>query len=364
MLAVKTGSMNRTPKIKDVARLAGVSTATVSRTLNDVDRVSAETKDSVLRAAKEVGYRINHSARSLRLQQTGAVAVLIPNVGNPFFSNILAGIESVMTKSRINVLILDTQSTTSHQSYTTDYLTSQRADGIICLDGQLRPDAEAGPGNMMNLPVVFACEWPDSADCNVVRSDNAHGATLAVNHLVSLGHRNIGHLEGPNENVLTTVRRKATIDALKTSKLPVIDEWFFSGDFGLESGVLAAKQWLALENRPTALFCASDLMAIGVMAELSRNGVSVPGELSVMGFDDIDIARYYSPALTTIHQRTRVLGETAAEVLLDRLHGRECEENINIVDVELVCRASTARWGNSDVVESLHTQTNGISVFS
>jgi len=326
--------MNRTPKIKDVARIAGVSTATVSRTLNDVDRVSQETKDSVLRAAKEVGYRINHSARSLRLQQTGAVAVLIPNVGNPFFSDILAGIESVMTKSGINVLILDTQSATSRQSYTTDYLTSQRADGIICLDGQLQPDADAESGSMMNLPVVYACEWPDSKDCSVVRSDNTLGARLAINHLVSLGHHHIGHVEGPKVNVLTTVRRAATVAALEANSLPVVDEWFFSGDFSLESGVLAARQ--------------SDLMAIGVMAELARHDVAVPGDLSIMGFDDIDIARYYSPALTTVHQRTRELGELAAGVLLDRLHGREPRDRTNIVDVELVDRASTATLATSD----------------
>jgi len=343
--------MNRTPKIKDVARIAGVSTATVSRTLNDVDRVSQETKDSVLRAAKEVGYRVNHSARSLRLQQTGAVAVLIPNVGNPFFSDILAGIESVMTKSGMNVLILDTQSTTSRQSYTTEYLTSQRADGIICLDGQLQPDADAESGRMMNLPVVFACEWPDSKNCSVVRSDNALGSKLAIDHLVSLGHRYVGHVEGPKGNVLTTVRRAATVDALEANNLPVVDKWFFSGDFGLESGVLAAQQWLALEHRPTALFCASDLMAIGVMAELTRNDVSVPGDLSVIGFDDIDIARYYSPPLTTVRQCTRELGESAAKILLDRLHGRRSGNKSSMVDVELIDRASTASLPVSEAVK-------------
>ena len=342
--------MNRTPKIKDVARLAGVSTATVSRTLNDVDRVSPQTKDSVLRAAKEVGYRVNHSARSLRLQQTGSVAVLIPNVGNPFFSNILAGIESVMTKAGVNVLILDTQSATSRQSYTTDYLRSQRADGIICLDGQLQPGAEVEQSGMMKLPVVFACEWPDSTDCNVVRSDNTNGARLAIKHLMSLGHRNIGYVGGPKENVLTTARRKATVDTFKAGGLPVVNDWFFSGDFSLESGVQAARNWLALENRPTALFCASDLMAIGVMAELKRNGISVPEDLSVVGFDDIDIARYYSPALTTIRQRTRELGELAAEVLIEKLHGRKDHEKIKVVDVELVDRESTAR-PITDVVE-------------
>jgi len=332
--------MARAPKIIDVARLAGVSTATVSRALNNPESVSPETRGAVLRSANEVDYRINHAARSLRLQKTGAVAVLIPNVGNPFFSNILAGIESVMTKSSINVLVLDTHGHTS-QSSLADYLNSQRADGIICLDGQLAFDTVSNESFMHDLPVVYACEWPIKGVCNSVRSDNAKGAQLAVEHLVSLGHKHIGHLAGPTGNVLTSKRKRATVDALHNCGLKVETSWFYNGDFGLASGTAAAKQWLTHKKRPTALFCSSDLMAIGVMAELMRCGVSVPGELSLIGFDDIDIARYYTPALTTIRQPTRELGSTAAKVLLDRLHGHNATDE-KLLDIELIVRASTA----------------------
>lgn len=326
------------PSIKDVAKLAGVSTATVSRALNRADSVSTDTSDTVFKAAKKVGYRINHSARSLRLQRTGAIAVLIPNVSNPFFSNILAGIESVMTDSNINVLVLDTQG----QADIADYLTSQRADGIICLDGQLRPDSSTGESSMMNLPVVFACEWPSAECSSSVRSDNTKGAVSAIEHLVSLGHSKIGHVAGPIENVLTVERRKATVQALKKAGLVVERDWFFEGDFTLESGAEAAKQWFALKDRPTALFCASDLMAIGFIAELKENGISVPEDISVIGFDDIDIARFYIPKLTTIRQHTRKLGETAAEALLVKLHGSATKSVSKLLDVELVVRGSTA----------------------
>jgi len=123
----------------------------------------------------------------------------------------------------------------------------------------------------------------------------------------------------------------------------VEDQWFFSGDFGLASGARVAQQWLALDDRPTALFCASDLMAIGVMSELRQQGIKVPEEVSVIGFDDVDIARYYTPALTTIRQPTRELGATAAMALLDRLNGIESKVVLRQLDVELIERSSTAQ---------------------
>jgi len=327
-----------TPSIKDVAKLAGVSTATVSRALNNADTVASETSKVVLEAAKEVGYRVNHSARSLRLQRTGAIAVLIPNVGNPFFSNILAGIESVMTTSNINVLVLDTHGRVD----IADYLTSQRADGIICLDGQLQGDS-ASKSSMFSLPVVFACEWPSTGTGSSVRSDNAKGAALAVEHLISLGHTKIGHVAGPAENVLTVERRNATKKTLQNAHLPVKGNWFFEGDFSLDSGVIAAREWIAIKDKPTALFCASDLMAIGFVAELQEHGVNVPEDVSVIGFDDIDIARYYNPKITTIRQPTRELGVTAAKALFNKLHGVSVKSKPAVLDVELIVRRSTAK---------------------
>ena len=334
--------MSRTPSVKDVARLAGVSTATVSRTLNKTDKVSKETRENVLQAAQEVGYRVNHSARNLRLQRTGAVAVLIPNLGNPFFSEILAGIESIMTRSGMNVLILDSKGTSS-QTDIANYLTSQRADGIICLDGSLKPDTN-NKSTLLNLPLVFGCEWPaNESGFSSVRSDNARGAALAIEHLVSLGHKKIACIKGPVENVLTTEREKAVVDTLDRYELPVNSAWFIDGDFSLDSGSKAAKQWLLMDDRPTGIFCSSDLMAIGVIAELMAHGIHVPDDVSVIGFDDIDIARYFVPALTTIRQQTRELGVEAAVALLNKLNDPDADTGttVRLLEVELIQRSST-----------------------
>jgi len=210
------------------------------------------------------------------------------------------------------------------------------------LDGQLKPDSSS-MGNMLTLPVVFACEWPSNGSSNSVRSNNAKGAALAIEHLIALGHKNIGHVAGPAENVLTVERRKATKKALRDAGLSVRNNWFFSGDFSLDSGVKVASQWLAIKEKPSALFCASDLMAIGVISELQEHGVRVPDDISVVGFDDIDIARFYTPKLTTIRQPTRELGVTAAKALYNKLHGFSENTVSSLLDVELIVRGSTAR---------------------
>lgn len=339
--------MSRVPSIKDVARLAGVSTATVSRTLNNAVSVAPETREAVMAAAREVGYRFNHVARNLRRRQSGAIAVLVPNLGNPFFSHILAGIESVMTQSSINVLVLDTNGPTTQNADIADYLTSQRADGIICLDGALDPEIFSAGRDGGKMPMVFACEWPGSGHYNSVRSDNARGTQLAVQHLIDLGHRRIGHVAGPATNVLTAERRRATTDTLTKNKLVVEPEWFFEGDFTLASGATVADRWLALDSPPTAVFCASDLMAIGMISALNLRGVDVPRQISVVGFDDIDIASYYVPALTTIRQPTRQLGVSAALALLDKLGDGGKEDVSTVLEVDLIVRASTASYAGN-----------------
>lgn len=334
--------MSRAPSIKDVARLAGVSTATVSRTLNNAAAVAPETREAVIAAADDVGYRFNQVARNLRRRQSGAIAVLVPNLGNPFFSDILAGIESVMTQSSINVLVLDTNGSATQSTDLVDYLTSQRADGIICLDGALDADLFATGHSTGGLPMVFACEWPDRGQFSSVCADNARGAQLAIAHLIELGHRSIGHVAGPVGNVLTAERRAACIDTLEKHGLTVEPGWFFDGDFTLASGAAAAQQWLALDTPPSAVFCASDLMAIGMISALNLHGVAVPKDVSVVGFDDIDIARYFVPALTTIRQPTRQLGVDAARALLERLRGGAMVQAATVLEVELIARASSA----------------------
>ncbi|MCB1333658.1 MAG: LacI family DNA-binding transcriptional regulator [Roseivivax sp.] len=336
-------------RIQDVARAAGVSTATVSRALSNPDLLTEATRNAVFDAIRSTGYRVNQAARNLRKQRAGAVLVLVPNLGNPFFSQILAGISAVFEDSDYSVLIADTLGHDDKGREVVEYFRDSRIDGMISLDGGMTgADVSVLAQNGVENRVVFACEWVQDAAFPSVRSDNAGGARLAVRHLYDLGHRAIAHVTGPKGNVLTHVRRDGMLAERERLGLEVRDEWIMRGDFSLQSGRDAAQRILGMQNRPTAVFCASDMVAFGLISGLHAGGLSVPGDISVVGFDDIEMSEFYVPALTTIRQDRRSLGERAAVRLIERLEASEGAAapigatQVELVDVSLIVRASTA----------------------
>lgn len=334
------------PKIRDVAVAAGVSTATVSRVLSAPDRVSETTRALVMKTIEQTGYRMNHAARNLRRRQAGGIVVLVPNLANPFFSQILSGITAAMATSGYNVLIADTRQAGDGDHRIADYLHNNRSDGLIVLDAQLPADVlSVGDTAAHHPPIVFACEWLDDDPRPTVTIDNVEGARLAVGHLADMGHTKIGHLMGPPDNILTIARRRGTRAALAGQGLAIREDWFFEGDFSLASGAAAADHWLALEERPSAIFCASDAMACGFIGALHQRGASVPDDVSVVGFDDIEIAAHFVPSLTTIAQPRALIGETAARTLLALIEsGQNGDQKAasQILPVRLVARESSA----------------------
>lgn len=336
--------MNRAfPTIQDVARVANVSTATVSRALSNPERVSEETRRLVVEAIRQTGYAVNQTARNLRRRRTGAIVALVPNLGNPFFSKILAGIEATASRAGLNVLIADTRQPHVKPGQLSEYLYNSRADGLLLLDGSL-PDAFFADLQRATPPIVFCCEWNDDTGLPSVRFDNAGGEALAVRHLHALGHKAIGHIRGPEDNVLTHERARGFEQALDELGLPLRPDWTFEGDFSLAAGARAARRWLELVGRPTAVTAASDQMACGFIAELHRNGVSVPADVSVVGFDDIDIAEQFIPALTTVRQPRIEIGETAAAALIALIRDQDEDDGkvvTQILDAELAIRDST-----------------------
>lgn len=328
---------NRPPTIRDVARAANVSAATVSRALSFPDKVSEATRLSVLRAVQETGYAVNQVARSLRRRTTNTIVVLVPNIGNQFFSRILAGIEWAASRAGYTVLISDTRPLAGG-GMLMDFVRNNRADGLISLDGVL--PRQILPAGRRTPTLVFACEWQDGLGVPSVRFDNDGGAALAVDHLVSLGHSRIGHLLGPVGNVLTGARLAGFTTAMVKHALSFRDDWILQGDFTLDSGVKAARAWLDLADRPGAMFLANDEMAFGFISELHRHGVEVPRDLSVVAFDDIDIAERYIPALTTVHQPRHEIGEVAFATFLKTFNG-EVPEMVRTLPATLIVREST-----------------------
>ncbi len=339
--------LQKTARIRDVAEVAGVSTATVSRALSNPELLTEATRASVFAAIRATGYRVIKAARTLRTRQAGAILVLVPNLGNPFFSQILAGINERLGENDMSVLIADTANLARAGEFLVDHFLNSQIDGVICLDGSL-PETELEQFRKKGVAdkIVFACEWVHSAGLPSVRSDNVEGARLAVRHLHELGHRKIAHVTGPGDNVLTHARRQGMLEERARLQLPVRDEWIVRGDFSLESGRRAAMRMLDLHEQPTAVFCASDQVAFGLMSTLKARGLNVPGDISVVGFDDIELSDFYVPALTTIRQDRRALGTKAASLLLECIEpkttGPADRLKPVVVGVDLVIRESTA----------------------
>jgi LacI family transcriptional regulator, repressor for deo operon, udp, cdd, tsx, nupC, and nupG len=324
--------------IQDVARIAGVSTATVSRTLSKPSVVAPATRDAVLQAVADTGYRINTQAANLRRQRTGSVIALVPNLANPFFSQIFAGMSAVLTEAGLGLLVADTQTGSDPEERLSYHLTSGNADGLILFDGTFSRDRLNVPGRP---PVLLVSEWMED-DLPSVTVDNRHGAALAVGHLAQAGHSAIGFLSGPPDNVLTSERLAGFTTALADLGLVARPDWILEGDFSMDSGAAAARRWMALSDRPTALFCASDEMAIGFMGAVHRAGLSVPGDVSIVGFDNIEVAQHLTPGLTTIRQPRTIIGLRSAELLIDMIAANSLSGPSEVIEVELIKRASVA----------------------
>ncbi len=331
--------------IKDVAKVAEVSTATVSRVLNSPETVSPNTRQAVLRAAERTGYQLNLAARNLRIKQTGSITVFVPDLSNPFFSHILAGIEAEAARAGKSVFLLNTQGPQAGGPDTwLQYVTPARTDGIIILDGTLKKGLlEEKHIAGVSPPVVFACEWAPMDKFPSVRTDNQLGARLAIKHLLDLGHRKIGHVPGPEWNVLAKERLIGTQECLQEAGIPFHDPWMFDGDFTIQAGVDAAQRFLNMSDRPTAVFCACDVTAIGFISELHAAGLVVPKDVSVVGFDDIDIAKRFIPSLTTIYQPREEIGRNAVKMLTNVMNGTipQAYHKPTVLPVQLVARDSS-----------------------
>lgn len=329
--------------IVDVAKAANVSTATVSRALSKPELLSEDTRNAVFAAVKSTGYRANQAARNLRMKRAGAILVLVPNIGKPFYSTILSGISDGFVGSDYSVLISDTESQPLEDADLAGSFLDGRIDGVLTLDGNLPAGVlESCHAAGVSHRIVFVCEWSSDDRFHSVQSDNIAGARMAIRHLYDLGHRKIAHVTGPVGNVLTTARRTGVQAEREKIGLPVKDEWIIRGDFSLESGRHAAEQILAMKDRPTAVFCAADTVAFGLIARLQEGGMAVPRDISVIGFDDIEMSGSFIPALTTIRQNRQEIGQLGAKRLLQHMSNPNCENGIDLVEVELIERASTS----------------------
>ncbi|PZX10868.1 LacI family transcriptional regulator [Palleronia aestuarii] len=320
-------------RIVDVASLAGVSTATVSRALSAPETVGRATRDRVMEAVRATGYRVNGAARDLRQQRARSLLILAPNLANTFFSRIFSAIQEEASAAGLAVQISDSR-IGREKLVSLGY--DGRADGIVLLDGAIDPDVVNG----WRLPMIQLCEWNEAYRAPRIGIDNAAAARMAVEHLADLCHRSVLHVSGPDGNVLAVTRREGFSDGVAARGIAGTT---LAGDFTLEAGACAARRWAELRPRPTGVFCASDECALGFISECAALGFGVPDDVSVVGFDDIDFAHRFLPALTTIRQPREALGRAAAKALVNLLGlAQVADPGDPAIAPTIVVRSSTA----------------------
>ncbi|MGB9678422.1 MAG: LacI family DNA-binding transcriptional regulator [Thermoanaerobacteraceae bacterium] len=327
--------------IRDVALKAGVSVATVSRVINNSPSVSKHARENVLNAIKELNYYPNLLGRNLRRSKTSMILALMPNVSNPFYARIVKGIEDIGHKNGYSVMICNTESDINREKIYLELLKNRLADGVIFMAPVMNKDELTAIGE--SYPVVECCEYIEGAGVSYVSIDNFAAAYKAVKHLITLGHKRIGMISADN-NFVSTIQREAGYKKAIEDAGNVFDEGLIKkGDYSFKSGLRISKQFLSLADRPTAIFAISDIMAIGAIRAIKEEGLKVPEDFAVVGFDDISFASMYDPMLTTISQPKYDLGCYAMELLLKQIKdGLKERENI-ILEHELIIRESTVK---------------------
>lgn len=321
--------------IREVAHAAGVSVATVSRAITSPEKVSPASLKKVKDAIKAVGYRPNLLARNFRAAKSYAIVVLVPDITNPYFSQVIQAIEERAQQKGYAVLLGDTRESSKREQEYVNRVETRLADGVI----QLRPQSMSA--SEQNIPWVNACGCVGTPGPSV-RIDNIGATKTVVDHLLALGHTRIGVISGLKDNPHTIDRLEGYKQSLSQAGIAFKKELIAEGDFTMWSGQNAAKQFFQLKERPSAICCMNDEMAIGAIQTLKAEGLRVPDDISITGFDDINYAKYWDPGLTTIAQPAEDIGKVAMDTLLRIIDGEDLSDQEIVLPTEFILRKSTA----------------------
>ncbi|MGJ8681320.1 LacI family DNA-binding transcriptional regulator [Paraglaciecola sp.] len=328
--------------IKDIAALAKVSPATVSRVFSAPELVSQKTLDKVKKVVDELGYRPNRMGASLRTRKSGNIVAIIPDITKPVNAGIIRAIEQGAQTAGYSVLLGDTQGLEERERHYADLVSHGQADGILLFGSRIpfKVD-ESLPLASQLPPMVNGNEGIESDEIVKVAVDNEAAAKAAIDYLISIGHKRIAAITGPDDVPSSNKRLRGYCAALKAAGIDIDPALQIIGDYDVKSGVKCTQRLLLLRERPTAIFCFNDDMAIGAMQFLQQQGFKIPDDISVMGFDDINYAEYVSPSLTTVHQPLQEIGSACIDLLLKQLKGESVEPGTQYLPYTLMIRNST-----------------------
>ncbi|MGG1678190.1 LacI family DNA-binding transcriptional regulator [Neobacillus sp. NRS-1170] len=327
--------------IKDIARLSGVSKSTVARILSNSGSYSNESKEKVLKVAKELNYKPNTLARAMITKKTNNIGFVLhsrihPLISHPFFASIVASAVGAATRQGYSIMVFNDKDIQN----SLENIQQKKLDGIILagyVDKRIVQEFKAN-----DIPVVLVNDLIDiKFETSYVINDDFDGCFQAINYLLDLGHKTIGFIHGPKDSQSYHARFLGYREALKLRQIEYDGKYVVFQDVpNIEGGMNAAKQLITAEKPPTAIFAGNDMMAIGAIKEIKSQGLQVPGDMAIVGFDDIEFSSIYEPSLTTVRTDRKLMGEIAVQELIKQLDGSD-EVNVIKLPTELIIREST-----------------------
>ncbi|HCE2271281.1 TPA: substrate-binding domain-containing protein [Vibrio parahaemolyticus] len=327
--------------MKDIAKLAGVSTSTVSHVINKTRFVSEEISERVNNAAKELNYYAPSAlARSLKVNRTKTIGMLVTTSTNPFFGEVVKGVERSCYHKGYSLILCNTEGDNERMRQSINTLLQKRVDGLILMCSSLEGERIDVFERYPDIPVVVMDWGPMLFTSDKIQDNSLRGGYLAAKYLIDCGHTEIGCITGPLIKHQAQMRYEGYKRAMNEAGLEFNANWIIESDFECEGGYQAFKKMAERGTLPSSIFVSNDMMAMGVMNAANELGIKVPDDLSIIGYDDIHIAKFMSPSLTTIHQPKYRLGQAAVETLVRRLDDKSNEAQVVQLEPTLVVRNS------------------------
>lgn len=326
--------------MKDVARLAGVSTSTVSHVINNNRFVSQAVKDKILSAVAELNYSPSAVARSLKAKETRTIGMLLTSSNNPFYAEVMRGVEQSCYERGYSLILCNTEGNTIRMGASLETLLQRRVDGLILMCNDRNPLSESLFLHDPALPIVMMDWAPFNGMCDTIQDNSLLGGQCATSYLISRGYRRVACITGPQDNTQACRRLSGYQQAMSEAGLTLDNGYQIFSNFEFSGGLKAMKQLLELPEPPDAVFACNDAMAVGVYLALNQAGLMPGRDVAVVGYDDIELASYISPPLTTVHQPTGELGKLAIDTLLQRLESQITEPRVLTLTPRLIERES------------------------
>jgi DNA-binding LacI/PurR family transcriptional regulator len=336
--------------IKQIAKISGVSVATVSRVLNKPESVLPETREKILAVIKEVGYAPNPLAKAFSTGETNLIALIVPTLDNSFFAQLAEGCQTYLLSKGYNLIIICSDKYEEHELGILKSIDQRQFRGVMVSGSGLYEDGYEDILKQFKCPMIVIENLAHNYSFSTIFVNDISGIEAALNHFLQTGHRNIAAVTGEMK-LLTTQRRLSFLKDYLSKKLPDYEVPVVSAKYSsLYSGKMILKELLLARPKPTAIFAFNDVIALGIIKEAMELGIKIPEELSIIGFDNIPVSSYFTPALSTVNSPSEELGKEAAKLLLDKIDNNEQHIRNILLPVELILRESTINVKN----EALH----------